>query len=774
MTSTLITKTTEEFAGCKSKVGEGLFLEISSQIEAQRGELQFLLKWLYANSPAADWGRYDFSLFLKFAEHGLYLREHSPFAKDLPERVFLSYVLHPRVNDEALSDCRELFFSLLEERLEGLSLENAALAVNEFCAEHVSYHGSDERTRSALSAYLSATGRCGEESVFAVNALRAVGIPARQVYAPLWSHCDDNHAWVEVLFSDGWHFMGACEPEEIVDCGWFNNAAPRAMFAYARCFGTPPEGDVLFSEPPLSYLNVLPRYAAVKKFTVSVREGEKPVENANVRFEILNYGRFLPVANCKTDERGEVSLFCGIGSLHLCVSKGDRSQRLLIDTAERNVVDVDLSAKEQDAEGKFLFLAPEGGSCGKIPTAEQRKIANEKKLRAEQLRREKVLPDVRRQFENEGELQELLSVISQKDLQDIHPEVLREALKMGREYQNNFPREIYFSALLNPRVENEPLLPDRKKIYEFFPETEREAFRKDPQKVLKRAFEGEISPATLTRTFPSPLAILRGQAADVRSRNILCVQIFRAIGVPSRLMGDRVQIFRDGDFVDLFERPNATLLLESDGEAFTLSEIFPEGEREVFPISEIREKDKITLTLPAGEYRLLTQNRLPSGNIRAVSRRFPLSEGEKKRLKLEGYPATLADYTVDIPLGELSKEDGVYVLLSPGEEPTEHFFAESEEVSLDLKPIILLQKGREPSAAIKNRFQIGTFEEEWAERMARRTYVEPGKFPLVFIIKGGRARFVSAGYRVGCVSLVQKIGKLLFQEDLEKNRGENT
>ena len=72
------------------------------------------------------------------------------------------------------------------------------------------------------------TDACGEESVFLVNALRSVGIPARQVYVPRWSHCDDNHAWVELWCDGKWYFTGACEPLMILNKGWFTNASSRA------------------------------------------------------------------------------------------------------------------------------------------------------------------------------------------------------------------------------------------------------------------------------------------------------------------------------------------------------------------------------------------------------------------------------------------------------------------------------------------------------------------------------------------------------------------
>ena len=49
-------------------------------------------------------------------------------------------------------------------------------------------------------------------------------------------NCDDNHAWAEVLVNGEWHFLGACEPEELPDRGWFTNAATRALLVYARTF----------------------------------------------------------------------------------------------------------------------------------------------------------------------------------------------------------------------------------------------------------------------------------------------------------------------------------------------------------------------------------------------------------------------------------------------------------------------------------------------------------------------------------------------------------
>lgn len=70
-----------------------------------------------------------------------------------------------------------------------------------------------------------------------VSVLRACYIPARQVYTPRWAHTDDNHAWVEAWVDDKWCFLGACEPEPVLNLGWFNEASSRAMLVHAKAFG---------------------------------------------------------------------------------------------------------------------------------------------------------------------------------------------------------------------------------------------------------------------------------------------------------------------------------------------------------------------------------------------------------------------------------------------------------------------------------------------------------------------------------------------------------
>ena len=138
------------------------------------------LRILYASSPLSDWGNYDFSISQSTAAHAVFLKRTSA----LPEEIFISYVLPLRVNEEALSDCRAFFHSQLAARIQDLPPERAVLEINYWCAENMTYRSTDTRTISALDAYRSTFGRCGEESTLLVNALRACGFAARQIYTP--------------------------------------------------------------------------------------------------------------------------------------------------------------------------------------------------------------------------------------------------------------------------------------------------------------------------------------------------------------------------------------------------------------------------------------------------------------------------------------------------------------------------------------------------------------------------------------------------------------
>ena len=119
-----------------------------------------LARLCYAASPASDWLDTPPEVFFSCAAHARYLRENVSWTRALPEPLFLAYVLHPRVNNEALCDCRPVFYAALAERLRGLPEEAAILEINRWCAEHVAYQPTDERPCSARASAAAVKSPC--------------------------------------------------------------------------------------------------------------------------------------------------------------------------------------------------------------------------------------------------------------------------------------------------------------------------------------------------------------------------------------------------------------------------------------------------------------------------------------------------------------------------------------------------------------------------------------------------------------------------------------
>ena len=326
------------------------------------------LDYLYEYMPLNDRAEQTREYFEKAVSQAFRTKD-LPWAKTVPEDLFKHYVLPPRVNNEYLDNAREVFYRELYPRVKDLSMYNAVLEVNHWCREKVEYRPTDIRTSAPLQTVARGYGRCGEESVVAVSALRSIGIPARQVYAPRWSHTNDNHAWVEVWVDGRWYYLGACEPELELDRGWFTDEASRAMLVHTFVPGdlrdpktvgmrnpktvgkqtksgsesgsefgsesgsglhtgwhqTPGEepqtsrGEEILSFNGLyTELNVLERYAPVKKAVVRVvdRSG-RPLEGVQVSFGLYNYAEFYPLAQRLTNGDGLASLTTGLGTLFI-------------------------------------------------------------------------------------------------------------------------------------------------------------------------------------------------------------------------------------------------------------------------------------------------------------------------------------------------------------------------------------------------------------------------------------------------------------------------
>ena len=206
-----------------------IFLLLACSLVSAAITREEALDFLYSTMSLPDSADYSAKFYEDNVDASLRARAEMPWGNTVPDREFLHFVIPVRVNNENLDMSRVAFYEELKDRVGGMSMRDAILEVNHWCHEKVTYRPSDARTSSPLSSVSQAIGRCGEESTFTVAALRSVGIPARQIYTPRWAHTDDNHAWVEAWADGKWYFIGACEPEPVLDLAWFNAPASRGL-----------------------------------------------------------------------------------------------------------------------------------------------------------------------------------------------------------------------------------------------------------------------------------------------------------------------------------------------------------------------------------------------------------------------------------------------------------------------------------------------------------------------------------------------------------------
>lgn len=272
---------------------------------------------LYSSMNIADKANFPRSFWERNVASALEAKRDMPWGAKIPAREWLHFVLPVRVNNETPDSSRMVFYREIAPRVRNLSMEQAALEVNHWAHEKATYRPSDERTSSPLATVRTTFGRCGEESTLVVAAMRSVGIPARQIYTPRWAHTDDNHAWVEVWIDGRWRFLGACEPEPVLDLGWFNEPASQGVLMATNVIGNydGPE-QKLYRDSCYTRINITDNYARTRRASVVVVDSAgNAVADAPVSFRVYNYAELYPLFSTPTDADGKAELQCGYGDV---------------------------------------------------------------------------------------------------------------------------------------------------------------------------------------------------------------------------------------------------------------------------------------------------------------------------------------------------------------------------------------------------------------------------------------------------------------------------
>jgi len=662
--------------------------------EKPTNEEEEALKFLYAYMPIADITDYTKAYHLNNVRTALRTRKEMPWGNKVPELLFRHFVLPMRVNNEPLDSSRTIFYRELKERVKGLSMKDAILEVNHWCHEKVTYEPSDSRTSSPLQSIRTGRGRCGEESTFTVSALRAIGIPARQVYTPRWAHTDDNHAWVEAWADGKWYFFGACEPEPVLNLGWFNAPASRAMLMHTRAFGDyqGPE-EVMLRTNNFTEINLIDNYGSAARVDFKVIDMEgKPVDDAKVEFKIYNYAEFVTAVSKYTDRQGNTFLSAGKGDMIVWASKDGRFGYTKVSFGKDKNVTIQLAydekhtPKEQDLD----IIPPAENAI--IPTVTSaQKAENNKRLAQEDALRNAyiatfpteesmknyrfpaAIPYIIKARGNwrtiqtfvekhEGNIDralKLLSTLTDKDLRDMPMDILEDNMNATEDNMNATSNEV------SPRVEYEMILKPYKKFFAKVFRKDAQKFRNDPSLLVDWVKKNiKLNPDTRAMQIPqTPISVWESRITDDRGRDIFFVDVARSLGIEAQkdLVTWKLQYKKGKDWVDVdFDtsvqeaaKTGKLILDYSPTEYlddpkyythFTISKIvygrtwimnFEEGQLDMGGGATWANTFKKGATLDEGTYLLVTGQRMADGSVMAHTQFFTIEPGKTTRQKLD-------------------------------------------------------------------------------------------------------------------------------------------
>lgn len=252
---------------------------------AEREAMAYLIAWM----PRGDRDTMSLELLRENVHYACLARKEYPWAKSLPDSVFLNEVLPYAVVDEVRDSWRADFYERFAPCVAGCTtLREAFEAVNRNLRDRVQvdYNTLREKTnQSPAESMRQHMASCTGLSVLLVDALRAVGVPARFAGTAAWHDNRGNHSWTEVWLDGEWRFAeyyyaGLDEAWFLPDAG---KASPddRAHAIYAVSFR--PTGDwfpMVWSESSreVHAVNVSQRYVDL----YAARESEQVKQGTHV------------------------------------------------------------------------------------------------------------------------------------------------------------------------------------------------------------------------------------------------------------------------------------------------------------------------------------------------------------------------------------------------------------------------------------------------------------------------------------------------------------
>jgi hypothetical protein len=493
--------------------------------------------------------------------------------------------------------------------------------------------------------------------------------------------------------------MGACEPEPVLDRGWFTEPARRAMLVHTKSFGAY-YGDENTINKNKNYTDVnnLAKYAVTKKIFVKVIDkSDIPVNDSQVEFQLYNYAEFYPLAVVPTDQYGISRFETGLGDLLIWAHKGDRFDFRKISVGETDTIILKFDRKEVINRNSDLDLdvpiirSPLPGPSQKLAEQNSERISRENNIRQKyvdswmkpaeakklalrlKIDTARAMSIIARSMGNYKEISSFLSetpdslltvaislleILPDKDLRDIRGYILSDHLintAIPFNISNESENKIFLEYILNPRIANELIVPWRHYFLTKLPSELVINGTRDPSLIVQYLNDNIkiADDENYYQTPITPVGVCELKVSDTGSRAICFVAICRSLGIPSRLEPGRnvPQYFFDKRWNDVYfsdqiqpdQNKGYIKLLSADKNPvpeyyihFTIARF--EGGR--YNTLQYDYNKKISdfkeeLPLPPGHYMLVTGNRLIDSRVLSNISFFDLSGNEHKTIEVK-------------------------------------------------------------------------------------------------------------------------------------------
>ena len=213
------------------KAGENR-AELEKALAEAPAEQKEGMAFLIAYMPDRDLKELNAEFLLENTAYAYQARNQYPWAKALPDSIFLNEVLpYVSLNEKRESWRREFYDRFGKYVAHCQTIFEAIDSVNRNIRDEVLVDYNTRREKPDQAPFESMRqhmASCTGLSILLTDAFRAVGIPSRVAGTPCWHDLRGNHNWTEVWADGKWYFTEYYFPGQL-DNAWFFADAGKAV-----------------------------------------------------------------------------------------------------------------------------------------------------------------------------------------------------------------------------------------------------------------------------------------------------------------------------------------------------------------------------------------------------------------------------------------------------------------------------------------------------------------------------------------------------------------